>query len=210
MTLRSLDIGTVVPRSGDAATGAALFGALTFAELDGETGATGAAATGLAAACTSSFLILPPTPVPLTLARFTPSSEANFLTIGVTYASDGCERFGAVGAGVATTGVTGATGAAGADGDLADPRHHVLPRGRAEPVDHLARPDRGDLRDPAHGDGSQRPHQVAAHEPLTPSEQAAAFDIATTSVSRKQLWRPLLERLGIFGSGDAVGKHRQV
>ncbi len=31
----------------------------------------------------------PPTPVPLTVARLTPASAANFRTIGVTYASSG-------------------------------------------------------------------------------------------------------------------------
>ena len=63
---------------------------------------------------TSSLRIRPPTPVPLTLAKFTPSSDANLRTIGVTYASAGCET-GAEAAGVtgATTGAAGVTGAGG-------------------------------------------------------------------------------------------------
>ncbi len=72
MTLRRRDIVTVVPRRGDAATGADDFAA-------GAAGALGAAATGagLAEARTSSLRIRPPTPVPLTFARLTPCSLAN-------------------------------------------------------------------------------------------------------------------------------------
>ena len=79
ITLRRRDIVTVVPRRGDTAiVGANVRGA----EL------TGAAATGAdflgAASSTSSRRIRPPMPVPLTEARFTPSSEANLRTRGVT------------------------------------------------------------------------------------------------------------------------------
>ena len=76
----------MVPRSGEAATGA--FGVVEVAGAAVEV-AIGAATAGRASAWTSSLRIHPPTPVPLTVARFTPSSEASFLTIGVTYASDG-------------------------------------------------------------------------------------------------------------------------
>ena len=78
ITLRSRDIVTVVPRSGDAATGDEVRGA------DGAADATGAAAVGLAAASTSSRRMRPPMPVAFTVARFTPSSDASFRTIGVT------------------------------------------------------------------------------------------------------------------------------
>ena len=70
---------TVVPRRGDTAIvgadvrGAELIGAAT----------TGADFLG-AAISTSSRRIRPPIPVPLTTARFTPSSEANLRTSGVT------------------------------------------------------------------------------------------------------------------------------
>ena len=87
ITLRSRDIFTVVPRSGETGTVDVLRWAgasdATGAETAGaETGATGAAFG--AADCTSSLRIRPPTPVPVTLARFTPSSEASLRTIGVT------------------------------------------------------------------------------------------------------------------------------
>ena len=90
--MRSRDIGTVVPRNGEATTGFA--GALVATDPE----LCDAEGVGvLIAASTSSFLIRPPIPVPRTLARLTPLSDANFLTIGVTYAS-------AFAAGALTTG----------------------------------------------------------------------------------------------------------
>ncbi len=70
-----------MPRSGETATGAALRGAAGAVAAGAV--ATDAAAGRGAAAITSSFLIRPPTPVPFTLERSTPFSDANFLTIGV-------------------------------------------------------------------------------------------------------------------------------
>ena len=67
-----------MPRSGETATGA--FGAEDWVVVVTEA----VAAAGLAAASISSFLILPPTPVPRTCERLTPSSLASFRTIGVT------------------------------------------------------------------------------------------------------------------------------
>ena len=82
ITLRRRDIVTVVPRSGDAATGA---DALTGAEAAGAAADDGAADTFFGArASISSLRILPPIPVPLTEARFTPRSLASLRTIGVT------------------------------------------------------------------------------------------------------------------------------
>ena len=79
ITLRRRDIVTVVPRRGETA--------IAGAELR-TAAATGAATTGAdlagAASSTSSRRIRPPMPVPLTKARFTPSSEANLRTSGVT------------------------------------------------------------------------------------------------------------------------------
>ena len=64
---------TGVDRTGDAAAAA------------GDADATGAAtAAGFAAASTSSRRTRPPIPDPLIEERLTPSSEASFLTIGVT------------------------------------------------------------------------------------------------------------------------------
>ena len=79
ITLRRRDIVTVVPRSGETATTGGL-------AADGveATEATAAGAAGRAKASTSSRRILPPIPVPLTCARFTPSSEASLRTRGVT------------------------------------------------------------------------------------------------------------------------------
>ena len=95
--MRSRDIVTVVPRNGDALT-TWLVRAADGAE------ATGAeTAAGFAAASISSRRIRPPIPVPVTVERLTPSSEASFLTIGVTYESEGW----------VTGGVAAATGAAG-------------------------------------------------------------------------------------------------
>ena len=81
ITLRRRDIVTVVPRRGDAATGAAAF---TGAEAAGATEAGAAGAFFGARASISSLRILPPIPVPLTDARFTPRSFASLRTIGVT------------------------------------------------------------------------------------------------------------------------------
>ena len=78
ITLRSRDMVTVVPRSGDAATGEDVRGA------EGVDGTDDATAAGLAAASTSSRRIRPPIPVPRTEARFTPRSDASLRTIGVT------------------------------------------------------------------------------------------------------------------------------
>ena len=74
---------TVVPRNGEAATEVAgrCAGVDAATGADGEDGATGAFG---AAAWTSSLRIRPPTPVPVTVARFTPSSDASLRTIGVT------------------------------------------------------------------------------------------------------------------------------
>ena len=80
ITLRNLDIVTVVPRNGETATGAALAEA-TGAAATGEL--WGTAALG-AAAKTSSLRIRPPMPVPLTFERSTLFSAANLRTIGVT------------------------------------------------------------------------------------------------------------------------------
>ena len=82
ITFLSLDMLTVVPRSGDTATDwvrTSLGAEKVCAAAD--------AATWVGrdtAAITSSFRILPPTPVPLTRERSTPFSLASFLTIGVT------------------------------------------------------------------------------------------------------------------------------
>ena len=81
ITLRNLDIVTVVPRSGETATG---IGALAIEGVGAAEGVGNVVAGFATAAKTSSFLILPPTPVPFTFARFTPFSAASFLTIGVT------------------------------------------------------------------------------------------------------------------------------
>ena len=81
ITLRSRDIVTVVPRSGEVATGADVRDA---DGADGAADATGVTAVCLAAASTSSRRIRPPIPVAFTVARFTPSSDASFRTIGVT------------------------------------------------------------------------------------------------------------------------------
>ena len=73
-----------MPRNGDAATG--VDGRAGAEDVGAET-AGAAAAIGAfagASACTSSFRILPPIPVPLTDARFTPRSLASLRTIGVT------------------------------------------------------------------------------------------------------------------------------
>ena len=80
ITLRRRDMVTVVPRSGDVATTGAAAERCAGAAVVVE---TGAALLG-AAASTSSLRIRPPTPEPLTLARFTPRSLANLRTIGVT------------------------------------------------------------------------------------------------------------------------------
>ena len=64
---------TVVPRSGEVATTGAAAERCAGAAVVVE---TGAALFGEAAS-TSSLRILPPIPVPLTLARFTPRSFAN-------------------------------------------------------------------------------------------------------------------------------------
>ena len=77
--MRRRDIVTVVPRSGETAT----TGGFATDDVD-ETEATAAGAAGRAKASTSSRRILPPIPVPLTCARFTPSSEASLRTRGVT------------------------------------------------------------------------------------------------------------------------------
>jgi len=86
ITFLSLVIPTVVPRSGDEVTldfGVVLAEAITCA--------VGVAAALGVAAKISSLRIRPPTPVPLIVAKFTPASAANFLTMGVTYASSGLE-----------------------------------------------------------------------------------------------------------------------
>ena len=80
--MRSLDIVTVVPRSGDTETGAALCVVALGATAAGALW-NGAAALG-AAANTSSLRIRPPIPVPLTFERSTLFSAANLRTIGVT------------------------------------------------------------------------------------------------------------------------------
>ena len=80
--MRSRDIVTVVPRSGDAT--AAGRGADAAAGVDAGVDATAATAERGAAASTSSLRILPPIPVPRTDARFTPRSLASLRTIGVT------------------------------------------------------------------------------------------------------------------------------
>ena len=79
--MRNLDIVIVVPRSGEtgtddglAAEGAAAVGA----------GSEYVGAAGFERASTSSRRIRPPIPVPLTFARFTPSSFASLRTRGVT------------------------------------------------------------------------------------------------------------------------------
>ena len=104
MTLRRRDIVTVVPRSGDTATGAAVRGALGIDgdEIDGaDAGALGRAT----AASTSSLRILPPTPVPFTRERSTPFSAASLRTMGVTYESSRTdEPLAGEGAGDAATG----------------------------------------------------------------------------------------------------------
>jgi len=120
MTLRRRDIVTVVPRSGDTATGAAgeladdvaelLFDALVEVET-----------AGRPAARTSSLRMRPPTPVPDTRARSTPCSAASLRTMGVTYASvfDAAAGRGGTGedTGAETTGAaTGADGAGVATG----------------------------------------------------------------------------------------------
>ena len=102
---------TVVPRSGETASGPR--GA---AAVEAITVAVGVAAARGVAAKISSLRILPPTPVPLIVARFTPASAANFRTIGVTYASSARDELigaAATGAGaIIGAGVTaGATGA---------------------------------------------------------------------------------------------------
>ena len=83
ITLRNLVIVTEVPRSGETAIGAACVGVEAGAEVV-IAARVGEAATLGAAAKISSFRILPPTPVPLIVERFTPASAANFRTIGVT------------------------------------------------------------------------------------------------------------------------------
>ena len=94
----------------------AVAGAAGGVETVGVEAAAAGAAFG-AADCTSSLRIRPPTPVPVILERFTPSSEASLRTIGVTYASSGCaattgaETTGAATTGAATTGAA-TTGAA--------------------------------------------------------------------------------------------------
>ena len=79
ITFLSLVIPTVVPRSGETATAD-----LGVVFVEAITCAVGVAAARGVAAKISSFLIRPPTPVPLTFARSTPASIASFLTIGVT------------------------------------------------------------------------------------------------------------------------------
>ena len=81
ITLRKRDIVTVVPRRGETA----IVGAeVRVADAVAATGAA-EATTGAGAACsTSSRRIRPPSPVPFTFARFTPSSEASLRTSGVT------------------------------------------------------------------------------------------------------------------------------
>ena len=69
----------MVPRNGDAATGAD-----TRAGVEATEAAAAAGALVGTSACTSSLRILPPMPVPLTDARFTPRSLASLRTIGVT------------------------------------------------------------------------------------------------------------------------------
>ena len=63
------------------------------------------------AAKTSSFRILPPTPVPFTLLKSTPLSLASFRTIGVTYESSSADGFGTNGGGVCGGVGTGRTDA---------------------------------------------------------------------------------------------------
>ena len=82
ITLRRRDIVTVVPRSGETATTGGL--AADGVDATDATDATAAGAAGRAKASTSSRRILPPIPVPLTCARFTPSSDASLRTRGVT------------------------------------------------------------------------------------------------------------------------------
>ncbi len=111
MTLRRRDIVTVVPRSGDTATGAAVRGALGVDgdDTDGADGADGADAGALGratAARTSSLRILPPTPVPFTRERSTPFSAASLRTMGVTYESSRTDApLAGEGAGDAATGL---------------------------------------------------------------------------------------------------------
>src|ERR1019366_6666229 len=100
ITLRRRDIVTVVPRSAEATIGVLV--------LDGTDGAgvpviTGAGAAGLMTARMSSLRIRPPMPEPVTMARSTPCSFANWRTIGVTYESS---RGVATASGAATTGAT--------------------------------------------------------------------------------------------------------
>ena len=88
ITLRRRDIFTLVPRSGETETAAALV--VAGADATGA-GADATGAAGRASASTSSRRILPPIPVPVTCARLTPSSVASLRTSGVTYASAGCD-----------------------------------------------------------------------------------------------------------------------
>ncbi len=94
MSCRARDSRSVVPRSVDgsiALAGAAGAGAAAW--LAGCPSAAGAAAAAAgccsrctrAASITSCFRIRPPTPVPATVARFTPCSAASLRTSGVMY-----------------------------------------------------------------------------------------------------------------------------
>ena len=82
MTLRRRDIFSVVPRSGETSTGAALAGAAGAAGAACAAAAFSAAAFS-AAASTSCLRMRPPTPVPVTVARSTPFSAASLRTSGV-------------------------------------------------------------------------------------------------------------------------------
>ena len=90
-TLRSRDIGCVVPRSGEISTGA------------GAAAAAGCSAAGADAAAaalsTSSLRMRPPTPVPVTDARSTPCCCARRRTSGVTYETMSESSASAAGAG---------------------------------------------------------------------------------------------------------------
>ena len=76
IVLRRRVIFSVFPRNGDEAAGAAAAGAP----------AAGADAAGALAAVssTSCLRMVPPTPVPVMLSRFTPCCLASLRTIGVT------------------------------------------------------------------------------------------------------------------------------
>src|SRR6187402_665709 len=105
-TLRSRDIGTVVPRSGEVSSGVAAGAAAGAAAGDG--------AGVLAASRTSCLRIRPPTPVPVREPRSMPLSCASLRTIGVTYPACEVDVATAGAAGAATAAGAGAAAAAGA------------------------------------------------------------------------------------------------